>query len=228
MLHLGHFCVTIILSENDIPQAGIKRDDEMNLKQRRLELNMTLEEVANIVGVGKSTVRKWETGDIANMKIDKVAQLAKALQVSPNELLGVWENEEKTSGRVRIPVLGKVAAGLPLSAVQEILDYEEISLETASKGEYFALQINGDSMEPRMCKGDVVIVRCQPDVESGEIAVVLVGNEDATCKKIIKQSNGISLVSLNPSYPPMFYTNEEIAALPVTILGKMVELRAKF
>ncbi len=200
----------------------------MNLKQRRLELNMTLEEVANIVGVGKSTVRKWETGDIANMKIDKVAQLAKALQVSPNELLGVWEQEEKASGRVRIPVLGKVAAGLPLSAVQEILDYEEISPETAAKGEYFALQINGDSMEPRMCRGDVVIVRCQPDVESGEIAVVLVGNEDATCKKIIKQPNGISLVSLNPAYPPMFYTNEEIATLPVTILGKMVELRAKF
>ncbi len=180
------------------------------------------------MGVGKSTVRKWETGDIANMKIDKVEKLAKALKVSANQLLGVLEQEDQVSGRVKIPVLGKVAAGIPLSAVQEILDYEEISPETAAKGEYFALQINGDSMEPRMCRGDVVIVRCQQDVENGEIAVVLVGNEDATCKKIVKQTNGISLVSLNPSYPPMFYTNEEISALPVTILGKMVELRAKF
>ena len=129
---------------------------------------------------------------------------------------------------MRIPVLGRVAAGIPIEAVEDILDYEEISADMASKGDYFALQIQGNSMEPRICQNDVVIVRCQPSVESGEIAVVLVNGENATCKKIIKQPNGISLVSLNPAYPPMFYTNEEITSLPVTILGKMVELRGKF
>lgn len=200
----------------------------MNLKKRRQELNMTLEEVGNIVGVGKSTVRKWETGDIANMKIDKVALLAKALKTTPSAILGTEAAEPEASSPVRIPVLGKVAAGIPIEAVEDILDYEEISADMAAKGDYFALQIQGNSMEPRICPNDVVIVRCQPDVENGEIAVVLVNSENATCKKIVKQPNGISLVSLNPAYPPMFYTNEEIASLPVTILGKMVELRGKF
>lgn len=201
----------------------------MDLKKRRQELHMTLEEVGNIVGVGKSTVRKWETGDIANMKIDKVTLLAKALKTTPTAILGTEEAPaEPLSAPVRIPVLGKVAAGIPIDAVEDILDYEEISADMASKGDYFALQIQGNSMEPRICQNDVVIVRCQPDVESGEIAVVLVNGENAACKKIIKQPNGISLVSLNPAYPPMFYTNEEIASLPVTILGKMVELRGKF
>ena len=190
---------------------------------------MTLEEVGNIVGVGKSTVRKWETGDIANMKSDKVTLLAKALKTTPTAILGTEEKtEENPSAPVRIPVLGRVAAGIPIEAVEDILDYEEISADMASKGDYFALQIQGNSMEPRICQNDVVIVRCQPSVESGEIAVVLVNGENATCKKIIKQPNGISLVSLNPAYPPMFYTNEEITSLPVTILGKMVELRGKF
>ena len=201
----------------------------MDLKTRRQELNMTLEEVGNIVGVGKSTVRKWETGDIANMKIDKVTLLAKALKTTPTAILGTEEKtEENPSAPVRIPVLGRVAAGIPIEAVEDILDYEEISADMASKGDYFALQIQGNSMEPRICQNDVVIVRCQPSVESGEIAVVLVNGENATCKKIIKQPNGISLASLNPAYPPMFYTNEEITSLPVTILGKMVELRGKF
>lgn len=200
----------------------------MNLKKRRQELNMTLEEVGNIVGVGKSTVRKWETGDIANMKIDKVALLAKALKTTPSMILGTETAEAEFPSPVRIPVLGKVAAGIPIEAVEDILDYEEISADMAAKGDYFALQIQGNSMEPRICPNDVVIVRCQPDVENGEIAVVLVNGENATCKKIVKQPNGISLVSLNPAYPPMFYTNEEITSLPVTILGKMVELRGKF
>ena len=201
----------------------------MNLKQRRQELHMTLEEVGKIVGVGKSTVRKWETGDIANMKIDKVSLLAKALKTTPSAILGTEEETaESPAAPVRIPVLGKVAAGIPIEAVEEILDYEEISADLAKTGDYFALQIQGDSMEPRICPNDVVIVRKQSSVESGDIAVVLVNGENAACKKIIRQANGISLVSLNPAYPPMFYTNEEITSLPVTILGKMVELRGKF
>ena len=157
---------------------------------------------------------------------DKVALLAKALRTTTAAILGT--EEAQSAAPVRIPVLGRIAAGIPLEAVEEVLDYEEIPAALASKGEYFALQIRGDSMEPRICQGDVIILRRQPDVESGQIAAVLVNGGNAACKKVVKQPNGISLVSLNPAYPPMFYTNEEIASLPVTILGKMVELRAKF
>lgn len=129
---------------------------------------------------------------------------------------------------IKIPVLGYVRAGIPIDAVEEILDYEEISQEMASQGEYFALSVKGDSMEPRIQEGDVVIVRKQSDVDSGEIAVVLVNGNDATVKKFVKHENGVSLVAFNAKYEPMFYTCAEVECKPVTVLGKVVELRGKF
>ena len=99
----------------------------------------------------------------------------------------------------------------------------------AAKGEFFVLRICGLSMVQRMFEGDIVIVRKQPDIESGEIAVVLVNGSDGTVKKVIKSDNGIMLVPLNSNcdYEPHFYSNEEIQTLPVTIAGKVVEVRGK-
>lgn len=197
------------------------------IKKLRSERHMTLEEVAAIVGVGKSTVRKWETGMIANMRRDKIASLAKALGTTPAYLMG-WEEKEETPVGVRIPVLGHVAAGIPIEAIEDIIDYEEIPQAMAKNGEYFGLRIRGNSMEPRILEGDVVIVRKQPDVESGEIAVVLVNGDEATCKRVVKSDAGITLIALNvAAYPPHFYTAQEVASLPVTIVGKVVELRGK-
>ena len=161
--------------------------------------------------------------------------MAKALKVSPLWLAGydVPMNEANNINRktnaVKIPVLGKVAAGIPIDAITDILDYEEISSDMIKDGsEYFALQIKGDSMEPKISSGDVVIVRHQPDCDSGQIAIVCVNGNEATCKKIMKQPTGIMLVPLNPTFEPTFYSNKEIEEIPITILGKVVELRAKF
>lgn len=134
-----------------------------------------------------------------------------------------------TPNKLRVPVLGYVAAGIPIEAIQDIIDYEEIPEQLARDGsEYFALQIKGDSMEPKISDGDVVIVRKQPDCDSGQIAIVCVNGDHATCKKIMKQPTGVLLKPLNPSHDPTFYTNEEIESIPITILGRVVELRAKF
>lgn len=127
-----------------------------------------------------------------------------------------------------IPVLGDVAAGIPIEAVQDIVDYEEIDAAMAATGEFFGLRLKGSSMEPRMREDDVVIVRKQSDAESGDTVVVMVNGDSATVKKIKKGPSGITLIPNNPAYDPMFYSNDEIAALPVRILGKVVELRAKF
>lgn len=97
----------------------------------------------------------------------------------------------------------------------------------ASDGEYFGLQIKGHSMEPKISDGDIVIVRRQPDVDSGDIAVVLVNGDDATVKRVKKSPQGVTLIPSNPAYEPMYYTNAEIESLPVKILGRVVELRAK-
>jgi len=190
--------------------------------------SLTLNEVAKKVGITKPTLQRYESGVISNIPSDKIERLAMVYDTTPAYLMG-WSNEMKKSKiGISIPVLGKVAAGVPIEAVEDILDYAKIDDSPATEGEYFALKISGRSMEPKISDGDIVIVRMQKDVESGEIGIVLVSGEMATCKKIVKHDNGISLVSLNSSYSPIFYTSDEVAGKPVTILGKVVELRARF
>lgn len=140
------------------------------------------------------------------------------------------ENEllPKSKKGVLIPVLGRVVAGIPIDAIEEILDYEEITQEMANSGEFFALKIKGDSMMPRIQENDVVIVRKQSQVDNGSIAIVLINGNEATCKKVQYNEKGVALISYNSSFTPMFYTKEECLTLPVTIIGKVVELRAKF
>lgn len=207
------------------------------IEKRRKELGITLDEIGKITGVGKSTVKKWETGLISNMGRDKIANLSKILKVSPavfiNDSIDDYYEAvnlpvmSKPKG-VKIPVLGYVRAGIPISAVEEILDYEEISEEMSRQGKFFALKIKGDSMEPKFSEGDVVIVQQQSTVENGDIAVVLVNGDDATVKKFYRSDSGIKLISTNPAYDPFFFTPDEVNTLPVQIIGKVVELRAKF
>ena len=165
--------------------------------------------------------------------LNTIKQIASAMDLDFNYVLSLLDKTQKvslqnTSSYVKIPVLGYVAAGLPADAIENIVDWEEIPQAVADKGDYFGLVINGDSMEPRICKGDVVIVKKQSDVESGDIAIVIVDGDEGTCKKVIKNQAGINLVSLNPKYEPIFYTWEEVEKLPVVINGKVVELRGKF
>lgn len=133
---------------------------------------------------------------------------------------------DSTNG-VRIPVLGRVAAGIPIYAEENIIDWEEIPQEMSKKGEYFGLEIRGHSMEPRIYDGDVVIVHKQPDAESGQIAIVSVNGDDATCKRLVKYENGITLMSFNPSYAPMVFTDKEKENLPLQIWGVVEEVRGK-
>lgn len=130
---------------------------------------------------------------------------------------------------VKIPILGEVVAGVPISAIENILGYEEITPEMAATGDFFCLKIKGASMEPKLFEGDLLVVRQQTDVDSNEIAVVLVNGDEATVKQIKKATSGITLIGYNVAvYPPRFYSNQEIQDLPVTIIGKVVELRRPF
>lgn len=196
------------------------------IKQLRTGLEMKQSDLARQLSVGQNTISNWETGktepDTASLQ-----KMSAIFSVSIDYILG--HNALKVSVEsIQVPVLGDVAAGIPIEAIQDIVDYEEIDQALAGSGEYFGLRLKGASMEPRMREGDVVIVRKQDDVESGDIAVVMVNGDSATVKKIKKGPSGITLIPNNPVFDPMFYTNEEIQSLPVRILGKVVELRAKF
>ena len=197
------------------------------IKKRRKELGLSAETVAERLGVSPATIYRYEKKDIKKFPSYILEPLAEVLHTTPMYLLGIEENSENKNKHL-VPVLGTVRAGLPIEAVETIIDYEEISEDMAKQGEFFALQIKGDSMEPRICEGDVVIVRKQSDVDSGDTAIVLVNGEEATIKKIQKFDGGINLIPGNPSYDVRTYTNEQIESLPVQILGKVVELRGKF
>ena len=197
------------------------------IKSAREDLKLTKRELAKRIGVHESSINKYEKG-LVDIPLSKISELARVLRVTEAYLMGWEEKAPQRSQGLQIPVLGTVAAGIPISAVEDILDYEEIDSSFQSQGEFFALRIKGDSMQPKMDDGDVVIVRQQSDANSGDTVIALVNGDDATCKKLQKTENGIMLVSTNPNYLPMFFTNEEIQTKPVVILGKVVELRSKF
>lgn len=197
------------------------------LRKLRTEKGLTLQQVADYVGLQKAAIYKYEHGLIVNPKRSLIEKLATLFQVSPSYLLGVTDEQHPQSvTSVRIPILGRVVAGIPLEAITDIEGYEEITPKMASLGEYFALKIRGHSMEPQILDNDVVICKCQSDVESGNIAIVLVNGDEATCKQIKKSPEGVTLIGFNPVvYPPHFYSNKEIETLPVNVIGKVVELR---
>lgn len=201
------------------------------MKTRRKELCLSAETIAERIHVSPTTIYRYEKGDIEKVPSDVLIEIAAALHTTPAYLMG-WEEDESTASSspnaVKIPVLGRVAAGLPITAVENILDYEEIPHSLAATGEFVALQIKGQSMEPRIYEGDIVIVRVQPTAETGDLAVVIVNGDEATVKKIKILPEGILLQPFNPAYQPFFYSKTDIENKPVRIFGKVVELRAKF
>lgn len=200
------------------------------IKYARDLRGMTLDDIADSVGVAKSTIQRYENGKIEKPKLPVLHSIANALNVNPSWLVCKSDTiaPQKLPSGVIINVLGRVAAGIPIDAIEEIIDTEEISKEMAATGEFFGLQIKGNSMEPKFSNGDVVIVRKQSDADDGDIVIALVNGDDAVCKRLKKYKDGIALISTNPSYEPMYFTKEDIEKRPVSILGKVKELRAKF
>ncbi len=204
---LGNILPSYIMGWEDEPQTSLQNDMGKRIRELRSKNNMTLEEVANGVGVGKSTVRKWETGIIANMRRDKIAALAKTLHTTPAYLMG-WEDEPQTpphadlkpATKRRYKYLGEIACGEPIFANEEYETY--IDLDTDIKAD-FVLKAKGDSMiNARIFDGDIVFIHEQPDVNDGEIAAVIIDDE-ATLKRVYKYEDHISLNAENPIYKPI-------------------------
>lgn len=190
--------------------------------------NKTQKEIADSIDVSPQTFNTWCQG-IAIPRMGKVQRLADYFNVGKSDLIDDKPlSDTNNSKGVTINVLGRVAAGIPIEAIEEIIDTEEITEDLARTGDFFGLQIHGDSMEPRICDGDVVIVRKQEDADSGDIVIAMVNGDDAVCKRLTKYAHGIGLISLNAAkYEPMIFSPEEIEQKPVRIIGKVVELRGK-
>lgn len=201
------------------------------LRSLRTAKKLYQKDVAKYLEIDRTTYVKYESG-ASEPDINTLRKLAVFFDVSLDYLLGNECNNASDSA-LRIPVYGNIAAGIPIDAIVDYdpdnaEDWEEISEEMRRNGQHIALRIKGDSMEPRMRTGDVVIVRIQPDIDDGDTAVVRINGDEATCKKIKKTQEGLWLISTNPNYDPMFFSPKDIEDLPVVIIGKVVELRAKF
>jgi repressor LexA len=230
--------IIIFNEERDkMSNLGNKKIMAKNI-QRYMDIhNKTRKEMCEALGVKYTTFTDWVKGN-TYPRIDKIELMANYFGIEKSDLIedspkiARSDNAkpitfEKHKG-VRIPVLGYVAAGVPIDAIEEIIDWEEIPKEMAVRGEYFGLKIKGDSMAPDIKNKDVVIVRQQPDAENDEIVIVTINGDEGVCKKLKKSPEGITLISRNPAYEPMFFTPQEVTELPVAIVGKVIELRRSF
>lgn len=213
-------------------EKEVRKNIALNLK--RLTKGMKQYQLSEKTGIPTSTLSGYfaerSTPDPANVQI-----IADALGVSKEEidprfsLMNCQKSVANNAHAVCIPILGRIVAGIPIEATEDVLGYEEITEHMASTGDYFALRVKGDSMHPEICDGDTVIVKKQESVESGDIAIVLVNGDEATVKQVKLGSKGITLIGYNPSvYEPHYYTNEEVEKYHLSIIGKVVESRRKY
>lgn len=195
----------------------------------RQSKGLTLDDIALSVGVAKSTIQRYEKGTIQKIKLPVLESIANALDVNPNWLIGnvdkpvppTAQGEFPYNPTHRIPILGRISAGLPLYAEQHIEGYTYTELNHG--GEYFALRVSGDSMTAaRISEGDILIVRRQDIVENGEIAVIMVNGDEATVKRFHRDGDTVTLTpqSFNPEHQPQVYN---IKKTPVRILGRVVQ-----
>lgn len=183
--------------------------------------DLTYKELERRLGLANGffgKLRKRETVPTL-AKIDVIAEY---FHVSRSFLLNI---EEIHGSGIKIPLLGRVSAESPIRASENIIGYEEITQSMFDTGEFFALKIKGDRMSPDIQDGDKVIVLEQNEVENGQIAVVLINGDDAICQEIKKTDNGVVLISRNPNYEPLFFTESEINTKPIKIIGRVVEIR---
>lgn len=203
--------------------------NDIFVRQLRYYLNLrnkSQSDLAKYIGVSNGTITNYVNG--TNMpRMDRIDKICEFLLINRSDLLEDHNNDTRPKG-VKIKVLGRVAAGIPIETIEEVIDYEEIPEEMAKQGEFFGLKIQGDSMYPRIIDGDVVIVRKQSFATNRDIVIVLINGDDGTCKQYYRFDDHIELKPFNPMYKPLVFTKEEVDRLPVQILGKVVELRGKF
>lgn len=212
----------------------IKIENTATRIQKRMEqLGLKQTDLVERTGISKGALSSYLSGRYVPKQTNTYL-IAEALNVDEAWLMGAdvpMERKNKTSSKekgIEINVLGSVAAGIPIEAIEDIIDTEEISEKLAKTGKFFGLRIKGDSMSPDICNGDVVIVRQQDDAESGDIVIAMVNGDEATCKRLRKYKDGIELIPKNPSYDTLEFSKTEIIKKPVHIIGKVVESRRKF
>lgn len=199
------------------------------IEKRRLELGYTLEEVGNAVGVGKSTVRKWETGYISEMRRDKIMKVANFLDINPLDLLGAEYKPNIADEVVTFPVIGEVAAGYDMIAIEDwqgdTANIPKEYLKGHVRDDFFVLKVIGDSMYPMYQNGDKVLVLKQSTLNnSGDVGVMLYDDDKATLKKVefVQGEDRLKLIPINPMFPTQIIEGEQLEHCRVIGIPKLL------
>ena len=201
------------------------------IKKLRKEHKLTQEELGKMLGVQKAAIQKYEKGTVKNIKKESILKLADILDTTPEYILG-WDGAanslEPVSAEdfVKVPVIGRVAAGISCFAENNIVDYENVlKADVRGNEQYAFLRVVGDSMYPMLMENDLVLVRCQTSIDSGSIAVVIVDDEDGVIKKVVYGDDFIELQSINPMYPPRRFEGRDV--LRIRVFGLVKEVKRK-
>lgn len=194
------------------------------LKELRTAKGLTQAKLAEKLNLSRSTIAMYET-EQSEPDVNTLKAMATFFGVSLDYLL---EQNEETKV-CKIPIVGTIPAGIPLEAIEEIIDYEEISPELQRSGKYIGLKVKGESMEPLINDGDVVILKQCSEANSGDIVAVYVNGYDATLKRLKLEDNGLWLLPENPNsnFKPQFYSKKDVETIPIKIIGKAIEVRRK-
>lgn len=185
--------------------------------------NHILNDIEEVVGKKSATISRYASGEITGVKRSTIVKLADFFSVSPAWLAGLSDEKYINSSNTKqaFPILGTVKAGYDYLAQENWIGYVNIDKKVSDPENYFALRITGDSMQPVLYEDDIVIVHRQNDIESGQIGIVLVNNDEATVKRIIKHNDYIELKSFNSYYPPKNLDKN----IKFNIIGKVTEAR---
>lgn len=199
------------------------------IEKSRKAVGMTQEELANTLGLNKSTIQRYESGKIEKIKLPIIEAMANALGVRPEYLASKSDTSENNievlpNSKVHmIPVFETVSAGFGAYANDCIIDYMPLYIANISDvPDMMCIKVSGDSMYPKIEDGDIIVVRRQPIVDNGQIAVVLIDGEDGVVKKINSGNNFIELISINPMYPPRRFEDEDTERVSIVGLVKQI------
>ena len=201
------------------------------IREFRKRLGLSVDDVAEKLKKNRATIYRYESDDIENFPAPILEPLAKVLQTTPAELMGWEQSAAPTSDDLpsnvfpiqtkKIPLLGTIAAGVPIYADENFDGYRECTEDIDAD---FCLKIQGDSMiGARINDGDIVFIKKQPDVDNGEIAAVLIEDE-ATLKRVYKEKDSLILQAENPKYAPIVYTAESY--VECRIMGKAIAFQS--
>lgn len=198
------------------------------LQALREQLGKTKKEIAVDLRIHESTYGKYELGR-REPDIRMIQLISDYFGTNTDYLLGNTADSSSNVNAIQVPVLGNIPAGIPIEAIEDIHDYEDVPADWGKGGrDYFALKIKGDSMSPEYLDGEVVIFLKSDTCENGDDCAVIINGYDATFKRVVKQLNGVVLQPINVSgYEPTFYSNNDVETMPVQVIGVAVESRRK-